>query len=81
MVKRKTGTVITTIAILWEDKDEFRKFAKFLKKTKRGDMYESDTVLFKRILKSYKEVIKPEHESPNNTYPRKPISQEHVQQG
>jgi len=79
MVKRKIGTVCTTISILWEDKDEFRKFAKFIKKTKNGDMYESDAVLFKRLLQSFATSNK-QNSIPNNTYPRKD-SQELAQQG
>ena len=70
MVKRKIGTVCTTISVLWEDKDEFRKFANFVKKTKNGNMYESDAALFKRILESFSKNNK-SNTSPNNTYPRK----------
>lgn len=79
MVKRKIGTVYTTISILWDDKDEFRKFAKFVRKTKNGDMYESDTALFKRMLELFKK-HEQSNPNPNNTYPRKiSSSQEHVQ--
>lgn len=70
MVKRKIGTICTTISVLWEDKDEFRKFARFVKKTKNGNMYESDAALFKRILKAFSESNKA-GSLPNNTYPRK----------
>ena len=36
MARRKLGTSNTTISISWEDKDEFRKFAKLVKKTRNG---------------------------------------------
>jgi|TARA_R110002020_G_scaffold333304_1_gene548657 hypothetical protein len=80
MVNRKIGTVFTTISILWEDKDEFRKFAKYLKKTKNGNMYESDAALFKRMLELFKQ-HEQANEKPNNTYPRKSTSQERDLQG
>ena len=37
MARRKIGNSHTTISIRWEDKEKFRKFAKFVKKTKTGD--------------------------------------------
>ena len=49
MARRKIGNSHTTICIKWEDKETFRKFAKFVKKTKTGDLYESDSALFSRI--------------------------------
>lgn len=69
MARRKLGTSNTTISISWEDKDEFRKFAKFVKKTRNGNMYESDAVLFHKILSSFKEYNSSAGES-NSTYPR-----------
>ncbi len=54
MAKRKTENSHTTICIKWEDKEEFRKFAQFVKKTKTGNLYESDAVLFRKLLDSYK---------------------------
>lgn len=79
MARRKIGNSHTTISIRWEDKEKFRQFAKFVKKTKTGDLYESDAVLFSKILSFYNE----HHESSENkpTYPSRVISQEHVQQG
>ena len=58
--------------------NKFRQFAKFVKKTKTGDLYESDAVLFHKILTFYNE----HHESSENrpTYPSRVTSQEHVQQ-
>ena len=38
MAKRKTENSHTTICIKWEDKEEFRKFAQFVKKTKTGNL-------------------------------------------
>ena len=54
MARRKLGTSNTTISISWEDKDEFRKFAKLVKKTRNGNMYESDAVLFHKMLLFFK---------------------------
>ena len=78
MAIRKQGTSHTTISISWEDKDEFRKFAQLVKKTRNGDMYESDSILFHKLLEFFKQ----HHESGNtskSTYPRKIISHEHDQ--
>jgi hypothetical protein len=83
MVNRKVGTVYTTISVLWKDKDEFRKYAKFVKKTKNGDMFESDSSLFRKMLDLYitNNHINPE-EKPKNTYPKKKFtSPTHAQQG
>lgn len=74
MVNRKIGTVFTTISILWEDKNEFRKFAKLVKKTKNGDMHESDSALFKRMLTTFKAHEKQESTVPTNTYPKKTVA-------
>ena len=53
MARRKIGNSHTTICIRWEDKERFRKFANFVKKTKTGDLNESDSVVFKKILDYY----------------------------
>ena len=53
MARRKESNTHTTICITWEDKEEFRKFAKFVKKTKTGELYESDTGLFHKLLEDY----------------------------
>lgn len=80
MAKRKQGNSHTTICITWEDKDEFRRFANLKKKTKNGDMYESDAAIFRRMLDHFKQ-----HNTPNEshaTYPTKPTpSPTHAQQG
>jgi|TARA_R100000781_G_scaffold1322_1_gene2139 hypothetical protein len=80
MARRKIGNSHTTISIRWEDKEKFRRFAKFVKKTKTGDLYESDAVLFNRILQSYINNTEPEGEG-HSTYPTKTTSQEQNQQG
>lgn len=80
MARRKIGNSHTTISIKWEDKEKFRKFAKFVKKTKTGDLYESDSVLFNRILQNYINNTEPEGEG-HSTYPTKPTSLGHDQQG
>jgi hypothetical protein len=70
MARRKKDNTHTTICITWEDKEMFRKFAKFVKKTKTGDLFESDTVLFHRMLESYKSGNEASEKS-NSTYPSK----------
>ena len=70
MARRKQNNTHTTICITWEDKESFRKFAKFVKKTKTGDLYESDTVLFHRLLESF-QASNVANETPNSTYPSK----------
>ena len=80
MARRKIGNSHTTICISWEDKERFRKFAKFVKKTKTGDLNESDAVLFNKLLDFYSD----HHDSdtePKSTYTSKSISQGHDQQG
>lgn len=80
MARRKIGNSHTTICIKWEDKETFRKFAKFVKKTKTGDLYESDSALFSRILNHYSEAESPQGDA-HSTYPSRITSQEHDQQG
>lgn len=80
MARRRSGNSHTTISVTWEDKDEFRRYANKVKSTKNGDMYESDAVLFKKILNSYTA----NHAETRNdiipqTYPNK-ISLDDVQQ-
>ena len=70
MARRKLGTSNTTISISWEDKDEFRKFAKFVKTTRTGKLYESDAVLFNKMLLFFKE-SNAVGEVSNTTYPTK----------
>ena len=50
MARRKVGNSHTTISVRWEDKEKLRRHAKLVKKTKNGNMYESDSVLFQRVL-------------------------------
>ena len=69
MARRKVGNSHTTISIRWEDKDKLRRHAKLVKKTKNGDMYESDSVLVKRILDFYNE-HNPTTEVSKSTYPQ-----------
>jgi hypothetical protein len=69
MAKRKIGNSHTTICISWADKDVFRKYAKLVKKTKNGDMYESDAVIFNRMLTAF--VKKESGDKAHDTYPRK----------
>lgn len=80
MAKRKIGNSHTTISIAWADKEQFRRLAKLVKKTKNGDMYESDAVVFKRILDHYKSSTNELADVPHTTYPTK-VSQGHDLQG
>tara|TARA_R110000744_G_scaffold329816_1_gene435379 strand:+ start:1227 stop:1442 length:216 start_codon:yes stop_codon:yes gene_type:complete len=70
MARRKIGNSHTTICVSWEDKELFRKFASFVKKTRTGNLYESDAVLFSKMLSHFKEnnVV---GEISNTTYPSK----------
>jgi len=70
MARRKIGNSHTTICVTWEDKELFRKFAKFVKKTRTGDLYESDAVLFAKMLNHFKNGNDAGSTS-NTTYPTK----------
>ncbi len=48
--RRKNGNKFTTISILWEDKIELRKYAKFKKETKNGKLYETDSEVIHMLL-------------------------------
>ena len=71
MARRKASNSHTTISIRWESKEIFRKFAKLVKNTRSGKMYESDAVLFDNLLNFYVEHHEQEHETPKGTYPTK----------
>ncbi len=70
MARRKIGNSHTTICVSWEDKELFRKFASFVKKTRTGNLYESDAVLFSKMLNHFKE-NNTIGEISNTTYPSK----------
>ena len=72
MARRKAGSSHTTISITWDDKELFRRFAKLVKKTRNGEMYESDSAVFHKILEEYVNDHKnlPAGE-PHSTYPTK----------
>jgi hypothetical protein len=79
MAQRRSGNSHTTISITWADKDEFRRFAKEVKTTKNGKMFEPDAELFTKLLEYYKS--DPTHSRNDiipKTYPNK-ISQDDVQ--
>ena len=78
MARRKIGNSHTTICIRWEDKESFRKFAKFVKKTKTGDLNESDSVVFKKMLDFYSS--QNEAGVTRSTYPSKSNPPEQNQQ-
>lgn len=79
MARRKIGNSHTTISITWEDKERFRQFAQFVKKTKTGDLNESDAILFHRMLLFFNEHHQQSGIKP--TYPTRVISQEPNQLG
>jgi len=80
MAQRRSGNSHTTISITWDDKDEFRRYASKVKSTKNGEMYESDAVLFHKMLELYKDkIIKEPMDKAQPTYPNK-ISLSDVQQ-
>ena len=71
MARRKLNNNYTTICITWADKEEFRKFAQFVKDTKTGQRTESDSILFHRMLDYFKlhSDPLPEDAEPKSTYP------------
>jgi hypothetical protein len=71
MARRKADNTHTTISIRWESKERFRKFAKLVKKTRNGEMYESDAVVFNKILTYYVDNKEPNSKTANSTYPTK----------
>jgi len=72
MARRRSGNSHTTISITWKDKDELRRYARELKTTKNGKLYESDAELFSRILEYYKNNSDArKKEEPVPTYPNK----------
>ena len=71
MARRKAGNSHTTISISWNDKEVFRKYAKLVKKTRNGEMYESDSVVFNTILNYYIDNVEPSSKSAKSTYPSK----------
>ena len=71
MARRKASNSHTTISIKWDSKERFRKFAKLVKQTRSGEMYESDAVLFDKILSYYIEHHEQQNAEPKGTYPTK----------
>ena len=76
MARHKCNNPNTTISISWEDKEKFRRFAKFLKTTKHGSRYESDAQLFGRVLLSFAETHEPINDEAKPTYPFQGKSQQ-----
>ena len=69
MARHKCNNPNTTISISWEDKEKFRRFAKFLKTTKHGSRYESDA-------QSFAETHEPINDEAKPTYPFQGKSQQ-----
>ena len=73
--KRKEGQSNTTISVSWSDKNRMRRLAKLRKTTKNGDVYESDAVIFNRVLRDYMNNHPAEIKSETTvTYPVKSVS-------
>ena len=71
MARRKDDNTNTNITIKWNSKKSLTKLAKLVKKTRNGEMYESDAVMFDNILNFYETHHEKEHETPKTTYPTK----------
>jgi len=71
MARRKADSTHTTISITWKDKELFRRFAELVKKTRNGEMYESDAVVFNKILIYYVDNKEPSSRTAKSTYPTK----------
>jgi hypothetical protein len=71
MARRKASNSHTTISIKWNSKEKFRTFAKLVKQTRSGEMYESDAVLFDKVLNYYIEHHEQQNTEPKGTYPTK----------
>ena len=71
MARRKANSTHTTISITGADKELFRKFAKLVKKTRNGEMYESDSAIFHKILQDYIKNHSSESDEAHSTYPTK----------
>ena len=68
MARRKVDNSHTTISIKCNSKEKFRKHAKLVKQTRKGEMYESDAVLFDKLLNFYEQHNKQAHSIPKVTY-------------
>ena len=85
--RRKEGQSNTTISVSWSDKNRMRRLAKLRKTTKNGDVYESDSIIFNRVLRDYMDNHPSEIKSHTTiTYPvkssNKPVkTQDESQQG
>jgi hypothetical protein len=76
---RKEGATDTTISVKWSDKNRMRRLAKHTKTTKTGKVYESDSIVFARVLKDYMNRHPDEiNDRPTSTYPLS-IQDEHQQ--
>lgn len=76
--KRKSGAINTTISVKWGDKNRFRRLARKIKVTKNGDVYESDSIIFNRVLQDYMD--RHPNEIANTTTSTYPIKTQDVPQ-
>lgn len=77
--KRNGDSFTTTISVLWKEKESLRRLAKPLKKTKNGTKFETDSIVFSRILADY--ITKHPNEYSKNVNPTYPSLQDKPQQG
>jgi len=50
---QKDSNEFTTISVRKIDKQRMRQYAKFIKKTKNGSLYESDAIVFNKMVALY----------------------------
>ena len=77
--RRKKGNKFTTISISWEDKEVLRRYAEFKKETKNGELFESDSEVFHKLLELYRTSVPVKHINGTSTYPT--ILRDESQQG
>ena len=70
MARRKAGNTHTTISVTWSDKELFRRYAKKVKQTRTGEMFESDAIVFHKMLEEYRTNNETNQEA-HSTYPSK----------
>jgi len=67
----KAENTHTTISVRKDDKKTLRRFAKFIKNTRNGKLYESDSIVFARVMDEYIGKHSQEANISHTTYPSK----------
>lgn len=70
---RKQGNSNTTISVSWIDKNKLRQLARKVKTTKNGDVYESDSQIFHRVISGIVDNTSTDN-TPRPTYPSSSVS-------